>query len=172
MDGSRYRVLTNYHVSECSGVVAFWLGMVWWLAFFCLIVAIAIHAEFYKELYYRLHLGTRFCHFGPFWPGGQNGKISETTEFLLKYSLIRKKSDSTILKNFVREKFRKQSYFFTCILPDYLSYESLKVFWKNSDFENMGASFLRRCQNTLRQNSLEMMHFQAWKKKFLTNIIL
>ena len=83
------------------------------------------------------------------------------------YSLIRKKSDSTILKNFVREKFRKQFYFFTCILTDYLTHESLKVFWKNSDFENMGASFLRRCQNTLWQNSPEMMHFQAWKKKFL-----
>ena len=79
----------------------------------------------------------------------------------LAYSLIRKKSDSTIYKNFVREKFRKQFQFFTCILPDYLSHESLKVFWKNSDFENMGAGFLRRCQNTLRQNSLEMMHFQA-----------
>ena len=77
------------------------------------------------------------------------------------YSLIRKKSDSTIFKNFVREKFRKQFYFFTCILPDYFSHESHKVFWKNGDFENMGASFLRRCQNTLRQNSPEMMHFQA-----------
>ena len=83
----------------------------------------------------------------------------------INYSLIRKKSDSTILKNFVREKFRKQFYFFTCILTDYLTHESLKVFWKNSDFENMGASFLRRCQNTLWQNSPEMMHFQAWKKK-------
>jgi len=78
------------------------------------------------------------------------------------YSLIRKKSDSTIFKNFVREKFRKQfNFFFTCILPDYVSHESLKVIWKNSDFENMGANFLRRCQNTRRQNSPEMMHFQA-----------
>ena len=43
-------------------------------------------SECYKELYYRPHSGTRFRRFGPFWPGGQNGKISETTEFLLKYA--------------------------------------------------------------------------------------
>ena len=53
---------------------------------FVLLFDQGVNAEFYKELYYRLHLGTRFCHFGPFWPGGQNGKISETTEFLLKYA--------------------------------------------------------------------------------------
>ena len=52
---------------------------------FVLLFDQGVNAEFYKELYYRLHLGTRFRHFGPFWPGGQNGKISETTEFLLKY---------------------------------------------------------------------------------------
>ena len=45
-----------------------------------------LKAECYKELYYRPHSGTRFRRFGPFWPGGQNGKISETTEFLLKYA--------------------------------------------------------------------------------------
>ena len=53
---------------------------------FVLLFDQGVNAEFYKELYYRLHLGTRFRHFGPFWPGGQNGKISETTEFLLKYA--------------------------------------------------------------------------------------
>jgi hypothetical protein len=79
----------------------------------------------------------------------------------VQYSLIRKKSDSTIFKKFVKEKFRKQFHFFTCILPDYVSHENFKVFWKNSDFENMGANFLRRCQNTLWQNSPEMMNFQA-----------
>ena len=43
--------------------------------------------------------------------------------------------------------------------------ESQKEFWKNRLFENTRASFLLRCQNSLRQNSPEMMHFQAWKEK-------
>ena len=51
-------------------------------------------------------------------------------------------------------------------------HESPKELWKNNNFENMGASFLRRCQNTLWQNCPEMMHFQAWKICFLTNITL
>ena len=51
--------------------------------------------------------------------------------------------------------------FFICILPDYVSHESFKEFWKNSHFENMRADFLMRCQNLLRQTSPEMMHFQA-----------
>ena len=46
-------------------------------------------------------------------------------------------------------------------LPDYVFHESFKEFWKNSHFENMRAGFPRRCQNSLRQNSPEMMHFQA-----------
>ena len=50
-------------------------------------------------------------------------------------------------------------YFFVCILPDYLSHESSKEFWKKRHFENMGAGFLRRCQNSLRQNSHEIIHF-------------
>ena len=49
-------------------------------------IALILKSECYKELYYRPHSGTRFRRFGPFWPGGQNGKISETTEFLLKYA--------------------------------------------------------------------------------------
>ena len=32
---------------------------------------------------------------------------------------------------------------FTCILPAYVSHESLKEFWKNSHFENMRAGFLK-----------------------------
>ena len=54
--------------------------------------------------------------------------------------------------------------FFTCIIPDYVAYESQKEFWKKSHFENTRAGFLLRCQNTLRQNSPKIMHFQAWKK--------
>ena len=41
---------------------------------------------------------------------------------------------------------------------------SLKEFWKNSHIEDMSADFLRRFRNSLRQNSPEMMHFQACKK--------
>jgi len=55
-------------------------------------------------------------------------------------------SDSTwkaqnYIQNVASEKFRKQFYFLTCILPDYVPQESLKEFWKNSHFENMLAGF-------------------------------
>ena len=78
------------------------------------------------------------------------------------YSLMRKKPELSIFKNCISEMFRKQLYFFTCILPDYVFHESSKEFWKNTRFENMRASFLRRCQNSLWQTSHEMMHFQVW----------
>ena len=79
----------------------------------------------------------------------------------LMYSLFTFKSHKSIFKNFINEKFRKWFYFFTCILPDYVPHESFKEFWKNSHFKNTRASFLLRCQNTLRQTTHEMMHFQA-----------
>ena len=69
-------------------------------------------------------------------------------------------------KTLNNETFKKAFYFFTSILPDYVSHESLKEFWKNCHFENMRADFLRRCQNSLWQTSPEMMHFQARKKLF------
>ena len=74
---------------------------------------------------------------------------------------MHKKTDKTKFKNCISEKFRKQHNFFTCISPDYAFHESSKEFWKNNHFENMRASFLRRCQNSLWQTSNEMMHFQA-----------
>ena len=74
---------------------------------------------------------------------------------------MHKKTDKSVLKNCNSEKFRKQLYFFTCILPDYAFHESSKEFWKNDHFENMRASFFRSCQNLLWQTSHEMMHFQA-----------
>ena len=40
-------------------------------------------------------------------------------------------------------------FFLTCILPDYVSHEITKEFWKISHFENKRASFLLRCQNSL-----------------------
>ena len=45
-----------------------------------------------------------------------------------------------------------------------------KEFWKNSRFENMTAGFLHRCQNRLRRNTPEIIHFQTWQKMIFTNI--
>ena len=81
------------------------------------------------------------------------------------YRLMHEKRDKSILIIFINEKFRKLFYFFTCILPNYLTHESQKDFWKNSHFENTRAGFLLWCQNSLWQNTSKMMHFQAWKNK-------
>ena len=80
------------------------------------------------------------------------------------YSLMHKKTEKSILRFFIYKQFK---FFFTCILPGYVFNESKKEFWKNSSFENMRANFIRRCQNSLRQNSPEIMHFQARKNCFL-----
>ena len=78
-----------------------------------------------------------------------------------RYSLMHKKTEKSISRFFIYKKFKKQFYFFTCILTGYFFNESPKEFWKNSNFENMRANFLRRCLNSRWQNSLEIMHFQA-----------
>ena len=101
---------------------------------------------------------------------------STTTNFSLKwvkeawfpswfpyYSLMRKKPDSTIFKNFISKKFRNWFYFSICILPDYLPHESQKEFCNNSHFENTRAGFLLRCQKSLRQNTPKIIYFQARK---------
>ena len=77
------------------------------------------------------------------------------------YSLMHKKTEKSILRFIIQKKFKKQFYFYTCILPGYVSDESPKEFWKNINFENMRVNFIRRCQNSLRQNSPEIMHFQV-----------
>ena len=41
---------------------------------------------------------------------------------------MRKKTDSSKLKNFISEKFKKVFNFFTCILPDYGAHELTKEF--------------------------------------------
>ena len=41
---------------------------------------------------------------------------------------------------------------------------------KNSHFENMTFGFLHRCQNWLRRNTPEIIHFQTWQKLIFTNI--
>ena len=88
------------------------------------------------------------------------------SHFFCCYSLFIFKSHKSIFKKFINEKFRKWFHFCTCILPDYVPHESSKEFVKNSNFENMRAGFLGRCQKSLWQTSPEMMHFQAWKKIF------
>ena len=57
-------------------------------------------------------------------------------------------------------------YFFSCILPDYVAHDIIKEFWKNSHFEKMTAGFVLRCQNLLRWNTPEIMHFQEWNFLF------
>ena len=87
------------------------------------------------------------------------------SDYNSRYRLMHEKRDKSILRIFINEKFRKLFYFFTCILPNYLTHESQKDFWKNSHFENTRAGFLLWCQNSLWQNTSKMMHFQAWKNK-------
>ena len=86
------------------------------------------------------------------------------THYLDSYSKwIRQK----FFKGFINEKFKKRFYFFTCILPDYVSHESPKEFWKNKYFENMRAVFLLRCQNPLRWEISLICHWNidSWKQK-------
>ena len=52
-----------------------------------------------------------------------------------------------------------------------MAHEITKEFWKNSHFENMRADFPLQCQNSLRWNTPEIVHFQAWKKNILNNIV-
>ena len=84
-------------------------------------------------------------------------------ELLTNYSLMHKKTDKTKFKNCIGEKFMEQHNSFTCISPDYVFHESPKEFWKNSHFENMRASFLLKCENSLR--------FLPLKKNILANIM-
>ena len=40
--------------------------------------------------------------------------------------------DKSVFKNFIDKKFRKQFYFATCILPEYMCHGISKNFWKNN----------------------------------------
>ena len=51
----------------------------------------------------------------------------------------------SIFKKIINKKFRKQFNFFTCILPDYVAFDSHKRFSKKNNFENRRAGFLLRC---------------------------
>ena len=81
------------------------------------------------------------------------------------YSLMHKKPDSTIFKNFIRKKFIKWFYFLPAFYLIMCLMKVKKNFEKNSHFENTRAGFVLRYQNSLRQNTSKMMHFQAWKNK-------
>ena len=61
-------------------------------------------------------------------------------------------------------------FFSTCILPDYVSHESLKEFWKNSHFENMRAGFLKGVKTHFGKLVLKLCIFRH-EKNFLTNIV-
>ena len=74
------------------------------------------------------------------------------------------KKQKKVSSNFLLIKSSRNNFIFYLYLSGYVFNESSKEFWKNSNFEKMRAGFLWRCQNSLRQNSPEIMHFQAWKK--------
>ena len=65
-------------------------------------------------------------------------------EGMVLSSVSRQKWQKFIQKIY-KWKVLKTILFFTCILPNYVSHESHKEFWKNSHFENMKADFLGRC---------------------------
>ena len=87
--------------------------------------------------------------------------------YILKsYKDWRLKKETKAYQRFLIEKVRFFFHSFTCIFSDYMAHDITKEFWKISDFENMTAGFLKRCQNLLRYFTPETMHFQAWKKWF------
>jgi len=55
----------------------------------------------------------------------------------------------------VSKNIKKQFYFLTCILSDYVFHESLKEFWQNSHFENMRAGFLKGVKNHFSKSALK-----------------
>ena len=98
---------------------------------------------------------------------GVSLKLAHLADFVAHLIVLCTKKQNDLYSKNILEKSSRNNFFFTCNLPDYMSHESLKEFWKNYHFENMRATFLRRCQNSLRQTSHEMMHFQARKTNIL-----
>ena len=77
-----------------------------------------------------------------------------------KYTPFRFKRDNLFQYFSLMKSSKNKFYFLTCILPDYVAHKSSKFFWKNIHFENMRAGFLLSCQNSLRQTTHKMMHFE------------
>ena len=57
-------------------------------------------------------------------------------------AILRKSNIFASHLSLITEKFKKQFYLFTCILPDYVSHESSKDFWRKNHLGNMRACFL------------------------------
>ena len=73
-----------------------------------------------------------------------------------------------IYQFFINRKLKKILYFVICILTNNMPHEIIQIFWKSSQFENMMASFLLRCQNSLRWEICLICHWNIdpWKQKF------
>ena len=88
--------------------------------------------------------------------------VSTQQTFDLKTGRLKRSQFSIQL--LIQLKLQKIFYFLTCIFPDFVVDEITREFWKSSHFKNMRADFPLECQNPLRWNTPEIMHFQAWKK--------
>ena len=90
---------------------------------------------------------------------------SEFTQFFIaRYTPFRYKRDNLFHYFSLMKSLENAFYFLTNILPDFVTHESSKEFWKNSHFENMRAGFLLMCQNSLRQTTPWNHAFSAMKK--------
>ena len=98
------------------------------------------------------YLTKMFCDFLIIW--------SLQTAWVLKTGDL--KTIQIWIQLFFDKKIRNCVYLFTCILPDYMAHGITKQSWKNIHSEKMTAVFLLRCQNLLRWNAPEIMHFKAW----------
>ena len=109
------------------------------------------------------------------WISGFSWKIFQTFsppwKIWVRYTPFRNERDNLFHYFSLMKSSKNCAYFFTCILPDFVTHESSKVFWKNSHFENIRAAFLQRCQNTLRQTIPWNHAFSAMKKNISTNIM-
>ena len=61
-----------------------------------------------------------------------------TTHTILYKDLLETKS-TKLYSKMLLVKSSENNFLFTCTLPDYVSHESSKEFWKNTHFENMRA---------------------------------
>ena len=72
---------------------------------------------------------------------------------------------------FIDEKLKKLFHFFISILPipNYVPYEIITEFWKNSHFENMTADFVLSCQN--RRNLFTHLSGNAFPRQALWSVL-
>ena len=79
-----------------------------------------------------------------------------------------------IYQFFINRKLKKILYFVTYILTNNVPHEITQIFWKNSQFENMMAGFLLRCQNSLRWEICLICHWNidSWKQKLSLGCVM